>query len=492
MKGRQFREKTRRSETPRVRPNHGTTTQTLCPETSNRGNHMMAATPPCENVSMSTGVAASQISTEMDYIGSADALAADEWNAELEVAELLEELEIADRHHRQLMAHQSMLIAEVMRLKLYRTGGHSSVFGLLRARLGWSDGECRDAVAVVRAGQASPSLAAAVDNAVLPVSHSVVLARSVNALSQSRSADHGRIDGDVAGMLAKPDREYDQFSKSARRWETVVDPARSQRSAENAHDRRDVAVRPTEHGVTITARLGAVDGARAVEAICGFADAEHETDRREAVAAGQVDSDGQPIVSRTAAQCRADGLVAIIDVASAAAPGAGVSVAPVSVLVDEQTFKDTLAWFGLYPETAHDPFTTPRWSKRRCETSNGIVVDPATAVREAIAGHLRWVMVDQLLHPLAVSSQQRCFRGPLREAVLQISDRCVIPGCRQPTGRLQADHLDEFHAGGATSLANGIPLCGRHNRLKHREGLQPRQDEFGHWHLYDRFGILLE
>ena len=448
--------------------------------------------PPCQNGGMTTGVAASRISAEVDDRVSADDLPAVCWNVDVEDAELLEELEIADRHRRQLMAHQTMLVAEAMRRGLYRTGGHSSVFGLLRARLGWSEGECRDAVALVRAGEASASMQAAVDNATLPVSHATALARSVNALAQSSTANHGRIDRDVAGIVADHHPEHDQFSKSVRRWETIVDPARSQRSAEVAHDRRDVAIRPTEHGVTITARLSAIDGARAVEAICGFADAEHETDRRGAVAAGQIDSDGHPVVSRTAAQCRADGLVAIIDAATATAPGVSVSVAPVSVLVDERTFTDTLAWFGLYPKTAHDPFSNPNWSKRRCETSNGIVVDPATAVREAIAGHLRWVMVDQLLRPLAVSSQQRCFRGPLRDAVLQICDRCVIPGCRQPTGRLQADHLQEFHSGGATSLANGIPLCGRHNRLKHRNGLQPRQDEFGTWHLYDRFGNLLE
>jgi len=213
---------------------------------------------------MTTGVAASEISAEMDDLGSADDFAADCWNAEPEDAELLEELEIADRHRRQLMAHQTMLVAEVMRRKLYRSGGHSSVFGLLRARLGWSEGECRDAVAIVRAAQASESMCSAVDNATLPVSHTAVLARSINALAQSPTADHDLIDRDVAGIVVAHDPEYDQFSKSVRRWETVVDPARSQRSAETAHDRRDVAIRPTEHGVTITARLGAIDGARAV------------------------------------------------------------------------------------------------------------------------------------------------------------------------------------------------------------------------------------
>ena len=447
---------------------------------------------------MTTRFAAGEISGEIDDCGldgvvAADERSAGEWNANFEDAELLEELEIADRHERQLLAHKTMLIAEVMRRKLYRKGGHSSVFGLLRARYGWSEAECRDAVAIVRAVQTSPSVGAAVDNATLPVSHAALLARSVNALSKSPSAPPcDLLDCEVASIIANPEPEHDQFAKSVRRLENLTDPARSQRTADAAHDRRDVTIRPTEHGVTITARLGAVEGAQVIETIYGFADAEHETDRRAATAAGNLDEDGYPIGERSAAQCRADGLVAICDAATTAAPARSVTVAPVSILVDERTFTDTLALFGLYPETVHDPLAATDWSKRRCETSNGIVVDPATAVREAIAGHLRWMMVDKLLHPLAVSSQQRCFRGPLREAVLQISDRCVIPGCRQPTGRLQADHLDEHHAGGPTSLANGIPLCGRHNRLKHREGLQPRQDEFGHWHLYDRYGNLLE
>ncbi len=312
---------------------------------------------------MSAGVGESQISAELDDLELDDALAADGlddgWNAELEDAELLEELEIADRHARQVMAHQSMLIAEVMRRKLYKPAGHSSVFGLLRAKLGWSEGECSDAVAVVRASQVSSSIRAAVDNATLPVSHSAVLARSLNALTKSPTAPPPHVlETEVASVIADRAPEYDRFAKSVHRMENICDPARSQRSADTAHDRRDVSIRPTEHGVTITARLGAVDGARAIETIYGFADAEHETDRRVAIAEGNLDDDGFPVGARSAAQCRADGFVAICDAATTAAPGKGVSVMPVSLLVDERTFTDTLAWFGLYPETAHDPLRT--------------------------------------------------------------------------------------------------------------------------------------
>ena len=73
--------------------------------------------------------------------------------------------------------------------------------------------------------------------------------------------------------------------------------------------------------MTITARLGAVDGARVMETLAGFADAQHATDQRAAVAAGNVDDEGFPVGERSAAQCRADGFMAICDTAATAAPG---------------------------------------------------------------------------------------------------------------------------------------------------------------------------
>ena len=134
---------------------------------------------------MSTGVVASTRVVTDDQPSHDEVHPDRGWGLGLDDGELLEELEISARHQRQLMAHQTVLIGEIMRRKLYQPGGHASVFGLFRAKLGWSEGECGDAVAAVHAGQISPSLAAAIDHADLPVSHSAVLAHAVTAAAKS-------------------------------------------------------------------------------------------------------------------------------------------------------------------------------------------------------------------------------------------------------------------------------------------------------------------
>jgi hypothetical protein len=51
-------------------------------------------------------------------------------------------------------------------------------------------------------------------------------------------------------------------------------------------------------------------------------------------------------------------------------------------------------------------------------------------------------------------------------------DHCYWPGCGAPAHRCQIDHLTGWQQGGTTDITNLGPICGYHNRLKHRAGYQ--------------------
>ncbi|HUF99614.1 MAG TPA: HNH endonuclease signature motif containing protein, partial [Ilumatobacter sp.] len=306
--------------------------------------------------------------------------------------------------------------------------------------------------------------------------------------------------------------------------------------ADSNYERRHAIVTVTDGGVTITAVLDHLDGADVHEIYAHFVDAEFRADW-EAAAAVHGDNVAPALLDRTDRQRQADALVTICRTAPAASPGISGSSEPnVTIIVDERTLSDTIVEFDLLP--AANPFTTPLddsiveqpsngecgcehavadhppdqppgpavndgpsqivpdgdpllWSQRRCETNTGVVIDPYTAVLAVLQGYVKWQMVDRLGNPLAATSKQRFFRGPIREAVMSVSDRCICPGCRRRTGAAQADHLDEHQHGGATAMSNGGPVCGKHNRFKSRHNYRPRRDHRGHWHLYDQRGNIV-
>lgn len=59
----------------------------------------------------------------------------------------LRELE-ADR--RRVEAETAVVLAELDERKLYRVDGHATMWGLLRAELHWSDGECKTSMQIAR------------------------------------------------------------------------------------------------------------------------------------------------------------------------------------------------------------------------------------------------------------------------------------------------------------------------------------------------------
>ncbi len=61
---------------------------------------------------------------------------------------------------------------------------------------------------------------------------------------------------------------------------------------------------------------------------------------------------------------------------------------------------------------------------------------------------------------------------PAQIKALWLRDRhCTFPGCQVPAHRTDAHHLKHWIDDGATDLANGAVLCGRHHTIVHRDQL---------------------
>lgn len=71
---------------------------------------------------------------------------------------------------------------------------------------------------------------------------------------------------------------------------------------------------------------------------------------------------------------------------------------------------------------------------------------------------------------VAMDSRRRFFTGALRSLIALRDPTCRIPWCDAPTR--EVDHADPAGNGGATSAANALGLCQRHNLTKESPGWQ--------------------
>jgi len=65
---------------------------------------------------------------------------------------------------------------------------------------------------------------------------------------------------------------------------------------------------------------------------------------------------------------------------------------------------------------------------------------------------------------------RRLFSPAQRQALAEQYGGCAFPGCGHPPSYTEAHHLQWWSNGGATDLANGIPLCSFHHHRVHDDG----------------------
>lgn len=385
----------------------------------------------------------------------------------------------AELEARALEARRAVLLAAAERRKVYRADAHASIWGMLRANLSWSDAECRNRMRIARLCDRFPEALHALASGDAPIANLGEIARGYANPRVGEQIE------DVLGQLLNDAArlEHDEIRRQVSRWEMLTDSDGAHRQAGVDHESRNAHVTEFAGIVTVVGTATGIEGAEMLEIFERFADAEFQTDW-DAAKAQYGDQVNKALLTRTDAQRRADALLAIFRTAAAAAPGTQWRRPVVNILVDQHTFEDHLTMQGLFPERYENPFETNQAAlrERRCETSSGVLVTPAEALQAAIAGWMRFQIVNTAGKVIRQGRRQRTFTGPTRDAVTQQSVRCPQPGCRVRRN-LQADHAIPYSAGGETTLENGQPACPRHNRDRYTRGYTVTRTVTG-WHTF--------
>jgi hypothetical protein len=397
----------------------------------------------------------------------------------LDLDDVVRMLRENEGRRRALEAENALLLARVERDKAYRSDGHASIFGLLRSALSWSESECRSRTQLARLVDEHPAVGEALFEAWVGVANAGSIAR---AFANPRCGD--RIDSVIGTFLTEAQRmEHGDFKRLPERWQLLTDPGTAGEHVD-AHANRSAHFGILDDKGTFACEWGLLDAARNREVFDRFLEAEFEADWAWTVE-HHGDQASPALMPRTAQQRAADAATAMIQRAAAVPPGSRPPSATAVVHIDWRTFNDFMIEAGLFPERQVDPFEdpTPLVSKLRCETGDGILIDPESALRVLLEGHVRFVVESDEGIPIHWGRDRRLYTGAARDAVMSLFPRCIYPGCIVRAGRSDADHTVEWQHGGETCPDNGGPMCPRHNRLK-SHGYTVHRDRHGHWHTY--------
>jgi hypothetical protein len=101
------------------------------------------------------------------------------------------------------------------------------------------------------------------------------------------------------------------------------------------------------------------------------------------------------------------------------------------------------------------------------------MIAPESVRRMCCQGVVFPVVVDANGSKLEMGRQVRIANRAQRRALRAMYRTCAFAGCDVAMGRAEAHHVVPWELGGATDLANLLPLCARHHHLVHEGG----------WHL---------
>jgi hypothetical protein len=393
-------------------------------------------------------------------------------------AQLVDEFRAIERSLRWGEARLAVVLAEAERRAVFACDGHASMRGWLKATARWSNAECQRRLQLARLVAADAQVGACLHDGEVGVAQVHELARA-----HANPRCGGELVGETARTLLghASKLSFEDFRVVVRRWEMLADVDGAHRDHEAAVKHRSASVVEFDGVLHVRGRGGAVHAASMVEIFRRFCDAEFAADV-EWVRDRFGASASKELMPRTDAQRRFDALEAIFAAAVVALLDGQPPEPVVNIVIDQVTWETHLARRRLIPWPA-DLAEVPI-ADRRCETTDGVLLDPDDVVAAAFAGHVRRVVFDAAGVVTDMGRRRRLFTGAAREAVRLQSSRCVWPGCDIASGQCQSDHNNGWVAdAGPTRPDNGAPMCGRHNRWKNR-GYRTRRDDDGHWHTY--------
>jgi len=362
---------------------------------------------------------------------------------------------------RRLQAAQVDLLAAVDRCGAHRADGHFSAKIMVRHHARLSGREASQRQKVARALRDLPEIAGAYQSGQVGTCQ-IRLISKVWANPRVRDA---LIMCEHEFLQATIGLEYPDLDLFCRDWVQAVDADGAHTNSERQWDRRDVHLTQDFNGSwKLDGRLTSADGARFHDILTKLTDAERLIDIDAAQAAHG--DDWRRHLSRTPAQLRYDAFIKL-----ALAPPANTAAAGIvtNIVIDQQSFDEQLAALcGTHSEPVipNEIAEAILNGSRYCHTADGVWVNPAEAVAEALAGHVRRIVVNSRGVVTEVGRKQRLFTGANRLAAMFQSVRCYWHGCWAPATKCDIDHLSPHSKGGATNSDNGRSACGYHNLLK--------------------------
>lgn len=390
------------------------------------------------------------------------------------------DLELALRRQE---AELAAVIAEVERRRLFRRDGHHTMRNWMLAEGTWSSSQ------VIRRRRLA-ALVTEIDAVGAALVEGTIGVAQVDELARVHANPRcGDQLADAADTLVEQCEvlSFDDARTCVRQWETLADLDGAHRDRASSEDRRRAHVGVDDDGLVVSASGGsAMDAAEMQVIFDAFVEREFRNDVNERTITRGPDAPDASL-PRTAPQRRFDALAAIFRAAAANPTLAPRVPVVVNLLVDQWTFHDSLYRHGL-TATAPDPARQPDPSDRRCATDDGIPVLPDDALRAALDGHIRRIVMDSDHVVIDAGRRQRLFTGAARDIARILATRCECPGCTVKARFAQVDHLTEWLDHGETALANADAECGRHNRHKHRAGWTGRRRPDGQLNWYRRDG----
>lgn len=125
-----------------------------------------------------------------------------------------------------------------------------------------------------------------------------------------------------------------------------------------------------------------------------------------------------------------------------------------------------------------------------CELDDASPIPLASARRLVCNGHVVPIVLAGDGTALDVGRTQRIANRSQRRALRAMYRTCAFHGCDIPFARCEMHHLHHFELGGATDLANLLPLCSRHHHLIHDLGWRLELDEHRTLTIRDRQGAV--
>ncbi len=378
-----------------------------------------------------------------------------------------------DGDRRRAEAALATLVHRVDTSGAYARDGHRSAKAWGRACCNWSGGEAARFLKAGRMLHRFESAAVAAAAGELGVAQMHALAQVVG---NPRVVEHLDASEDLLVSQASV-LDFDDYVTLLAQWEALADADGAHNDHERAHRDRSAHLSIVGERVYFDATGGAVAGINLKEVFEQFCRTEFLADW-DAGVQRYGDEMAVHLMERTDAQRRFDAVQSIFG--AAAASGESLTgEAVINIVVGQELFEHHLRRaLGERPAPLD-----PANPAHRCETADGVVIDPYDMLVAAALGHVRRIVMDSAGVVVDVGRKQRLFTGALRDAVMLISHRCIWPGCYRPASQCEADHALPYSNAGPTAAHNGNPACAHHNRWKTR-GYRTCRDPQGRWHHY--------